>query len=208
MANKKSDRFYFDNFIESAAISCEAACMLKDALENFSVDTLPEKRAALHEIERRGDDKRHEMTNALISAFITPIERDDILNLSQNIDDVTDAIEDILIRIYISNVQTIRPDSIEFADLVIKCCKEMKALLEEMPNFKKSKTLKGFIVEINHLEEMGDDLYVNCMRNLHTTDTDPIDVIAWREIYDFFEKCCDTCEIVANIVENITIGNR
>lgn len=205
---KKSDRFYFDNFIESATISCEAANMLRDVLENFSVDTLEEKREALHDIEHRGDDKRHELTNALVSAFITPIERDDILDLSQNIDDVTDAIEDILIRIYISNVQTIRPDSIEFADVVIQCCEAMQKLLEEFPNFKKSKTLEILIVEINRLEELGDDLYVRCMRNLHTTDTDPLDVIAWREIYDFFEKCCDTCENVADIVESITIGNR
>ncbi|MGI5979457.1 MAG: DUF47 domain-containing protein [Oscillospiraceae bacterium] len=205
---KKSDRFYYDNFIESAAISCEAAKLLRETLGSFDADTLAEKRAALHEIERRGDDKRHEMVNALVSAFITPIERNDILDLSQNIDDVTDAIEDILIRIYMSNVRTIRPDALEFADLVIECCAGMQKLLEEFPNFKKSKTLEGLIVEINRLEETGDELYINCMRNLHTTDNDLLDVIAWREIYDFFENCCDACEHVADIVEGITIGNR
>ena len=61
--------------------------------------------------------------------------------------------------------------------------------------------------EINRLEEVGDDLYVACMRNLHTTSTDPLEIIAWREIYEFFEKCCDTCENVADIIESIVIGN-
>ena len=205
---KKTDRFYYDNFIESAAISCEAAKLLREVLADFSVETLPERREQLHEIEHCGDDKRHELTSALVTAFITPLERSDIIDLSQTIDDVTDAVEDILIRIYMSNVTAVRPDAIEFAALVIECCEAMQKLLEELPNFKKSKTLEDLIVEINRLEELGDDLYVRCMRELHTTDTDPIDIIAWREIYDFFEKCCDACEHVADIVEGIAIGNR
>ncbi len=203
----KKDSFYFRNFVESAEISCEAAKMLKDILCDFDVKTLSENKVKLHEIEHKGDDKRHEMTNVLVRAFITPIEREDMLKLSQYIDDVTDCIEDILIRIYINNVTSIRKDSIEFADLLIQCCAAMKDMLEEFPNFKKSKKLGEFIIEMNRLEELGDDMYVNCMRNLHTTSNDPLEIIAWREIYEFFEKCCDTCENVADIIESIAIGN-
>ncbi|MEA4894201.1 MAG: DUF47 family protein [Oscillospiraceae bacterium] len=203
----KKDSIYYNNFIESAEVSCEAANMLKDILCNFSVETLPESKIRLHEIEHKGDEKRHEMTNVLVRAFITPLEREDILKLSQLIDDVTDCIEDILIRIYINNVTSIRRDSIEFADLLIHCCDAMKEMLEEFPNFKKSKKLNELIIEINRLEELGDDMYVECMRNLHTTSTDPFETIAWREIYEFFEKCCDTCENVADIIESIAIGN-
>lgn len=205
MSNKNS--FYYRNFVESAEVSCEAAAALKEILCHFSVDTLEENMVKLHELEHKGDNKRHEITNVLVRAFITPIEREDILKLSQLIDDVTDCIEDILIRIYINNVTHIREDSIEFADIVIRCCDAMKDMLEEFPHFKKSKKLGEFIIEINRLEELGDDVYVKCMRNLHTTSKDPFEIIAWREIYEFFEKCCDTCENVADIIESIAIGN-
>ncbi|MDR1131396.1 MAG: DUF47 family protein [Oscillospiraceae bacterium] len=203
----KKDSLYFSNFIESAEVSCEAAYALRKILCDFSVDTLPENKALLHEIEHKGDNKRHEMTNVLVRAFITPIEREDMLKLSQYIDDVTDCIEDILIRIYINNVTGIREDSLEFIDIVIKCCEAMKEMLEEFPNFKKSKKLGELIIEINRLEELGDDMYVKCMRTLHTTSTDPLEIIAWREIYEFMERCCDTCENVADIIESIVIGN-
>lgn len=203
----KKDSFYFENFVASAEVSCEAAHALKDILVNFSPDTLLEKRALLHEIEHKGDDKRHEMTRALGRAFITPLEREDMLKLSQCLDDVTDSIEDILIHIYINNITAIRPDSLEFIGVVIACCEAMKQMLEEFSNFKKPKKLNEYIIEINHLEELGDDLYVRCMRNLHTTSKDPVEIIAWREIYDFFEKCCDSCENVADIIESIVIGN-
>ena len=54
----------------------------------------------------------------LAKAFITPIEREDIILLSQNIDEMTDKIEDVLLRIYCNNVQTIRPDALK---LVGRC---------------------------------------------------------------------------------------
>lgn len=203
----KKDSFFYDNFVESAEISCEAARVLKDILLNFDASTLEQKMAELHEIEHKGDNKRHEITKAIVRSFITPIEREDILKLSQNIDDVTDVVEEILIRIYMNNVTSIRPDALEFVDIIISCCDAMKEMLQEFPNFKKSKKLHELIIEINRLEEDGDELYVKCMRKLHTTETDPLVILAWREVYEFFEKCCDTCENVADIIESISIGN-
>lgn len=203
----KKDSFFFENFVESAEVSCEAARALKEILVNFDAGALEQKMAELHEIEHKGDRKRHETTKAIVRAFITPIEREDILKLSQNIDDVTDVVEEILIRIYMNNVTEIRPDALEFVDIVIACCDAMKEMLEEFHNFKKSKKLHDLIININRLEEDGDDLYVKCMRRLHTTETDPLVILAWREVYEFFEKCCDTCENVADIIESIAIGN-
>lgn len=204
----KADSFYFNNFVDSAAIACEAAEMLKNVLTNYSPDTLEEQMKQLHEVEHKGDSKRHEITAVLVRAFITPLEREDILKLSQGIDDVIDSVEDIVIHLYINNVKEIRKDSLEFADVVISCCRSMKQIMEEFHNFKKSKTLSQLTVELNRLEELGDDLYIKSMRTLHSTSTDPMEVMAWHEIYIYFEKCCDACELVADIVESITIGNK
>ncbi|MEG1686260.1 MAG: DUF47 family protein [Angelakisella sp.] len=205
--SKKSELFYFNKFIESAEVSCEAARMLQEVLEHFDATALPDTMKKMHEIEHKGDDQKHEMMSELVRAFITPLERGDIISLSQNIDDVTDSIEDILIHIYITNVTVIHPECIAFAALLIRCCAAMKNLLNDFSNFRKSKQLSTLIIEINRIEEEGDKLYFDAMRKLHTTETNPLMVIAWREIYGFFEKCCDACEDVADIVEGIVIGN-
>lgn len=205
--SKKTEDFFFNNFVGSAEISCEAAEMLKTVLGEFNVNTLPEKLQKMHEIENRGDANKHKMIHELVRAFITPIERDDIMKLSQKIDDVIDSIEDILIHIFMNNVNEIREDSLEFASLLIRCCNTTKEMLVEFCNFKKSKKLKELIIEINHIEEEGDAMYINSMKRLHTTTKDLLAVIAWRDIYEFFEGCCDACEDVADIVESIAIGN-
>ncbi|NLK39393.1 MAG: DUF47 family protein [Clostridiales bacterium] len=204
---KKTDDFYFNNFIDSASISCEMAKALKGILVDFNKDSIQEKIEMLHNIEHKGDAKKHEMIRQLVRAFITPLDRDDIIQISENIDNVTDTIEDVLLHIYINNIQHLRPDCIEFCDLIIRCCEAMKEMLEEFRYFKKSKKLGQLIININHIEEEGDSLYVSAMRRLHTENADPLEVIAWHEIYGFFEKCCDACEDVADIVESIAIEN-
>ena len=70
-----------------------------------------------HEIERSADERRHDLTDKLTKAFITPIEREDIVTLSHHIDEVTDKLEEVLIRIYINNVKTIRPEALRSARL-------------------------------------------------------------------------------------------
>ena len=203
----KSDSFYFNTFSECAALAGEAAQVLHSVLTQFNSDEIDDIMWKLHEVEHKADEKKHDMLSALVKAFITPIERDDIIKLSQAIDDITDSVEDVVIQINMDQVKFIRPDSIEFSNLLIRCCNKVGELLEEFRNFKKSKTIKDIIIEINRLEEEGDQLYISVMKDLHATSKDPIEIIAWRDIYKAFENVCDYCEDVANIVESIVIGN-
>ena len=204
---KKNDNYYFENFIECVECGCQAAKMLEENLTDFDVNQLSDKLEELHRIEHDADKKKHEMMAVLVKAFITPIEREDIILLSQSIDEVTDKIEDVLIRIYINNVQSIRPEAVQFTKVIIRCCQVLKEIMEEFANFKKSKTLHGLIIEINALEEEGDRLFIESMRKLHTQVTDPLEIIAWREIYNFLEKCCDAGEHVADAVESVIMKN-
>ena len=205
--SKKSDGYYFQNFIECVECGCQAAKMLEDNLNHFDTGLLQDKLDELHRIEHDADKKKHEMMAVLVKAFITPIEREDIILLSQSIDEVTDKIEDVLIRIYINNVQQIRPEALAFIKVIIRCCEALKEVMEEFADFRKSKTLHGLIIEINALEEEGDRLFIESMRRLHAEVTDPIEIIAWREIYVYLEKCCDACEHVADVVESVIMKN-
>ena len=127
--------------------------------------------------------------------------------ISQYLDDITDKIEDVILRVYICNVTSIRPESVRFAKLVIRCCEMVKATMEEFPNFKKSKELKQCLIEINRLEEDGDSLYLNSMRTLHTSTTDPVEIIVWRDIFKYLEDCLDACEHTSDIVETVIMKN-
>ena len=205
--SKKSDMIYFDNFVQCADCAVRAAKILERVLENFDPARISESIDEIHEVEHEADVKKHDLMEELMRAFITPIEREDIMAISQYLDDITDKIEDVILRVYICNVTSIRPESVRFAKLVIRCCEMVKATMEEFPNFKKSKELKQCLIEINRLEEDGDSLYLNSMRTLHTRTTDPVEIIVWRDIFKYLEDCLDACEHTSDIVETVIMKN-
>ena len=129
--SKRDENYYFQNFVTSANCALRAAQVLKDTLMEFHPSQLEERLSEMHAIENEGDSQRHEMLGVLAKEFIAPIEREDIILLSQNIDDVTDVIEDVLIRAYINNIPTVRPEALQFSDLLIRCCQLMVSLLED-----------------------------------------------------------------------------
>ena len=205
--SKKQDSFYYENFSECVACACQAAHYLEDTLKSFDPQRLHDVLDELHQVEHAADEKKHELSNVLARAFITPIEREDILLLSQSIDEITDKIEDVMLRLWCNNIQSIRPDAIELGAVLINCCEELRLLLDEFADFRKSKKLREYIIHINTMEEQADKLFIDSMRRLHTTCTDPLEIISWREIYIYMEKCADACEHVADAVESVIMKN-
>ena len=204
---KKNEDFTFDAFVRGIEASCDAAAMVHDAIINYDPEKLPAQLEDLHAIEHRGDEVKHELVSKVSRAFITPLERDDILTLIQAVDSVTDSVEDILIRMRITGVRRMRSDAADFAKLLVRCTDATRQLLQEFRHFKKSKKLNEYIILVNHIEEEGDAMYMEAMRRLHTGVEDLLQLVIWREIYDFFERCFDACEDVADILENMAIGN-
>ena len=205
--SKKQDSYYYNNFISCAEYSCKAVHLLKEILTHFNPQEISRRLDEIHEIERMADDKKHELTDKLAKAFITPIEREDIVELSHHIDDVTDKVEEVLIRVYINNVQKIPQEALQLLDVVCQCCEEVQNLLKEFADFRHSNKITQKIIAINTLEEEADSLYISNMRKLHTEGNDVLYIIAWTAIFNYFEKCADACEHVADTVGSIVMKN-
>lgn len=203
----KSDRFYFENFTAAAECCCTAAEYLETCVKNYDIANIQQMIAQMHEYENRADAKKHEMTKELARAFVTPLDREDLAEISGNIDDVADKIEEVLQRFYMDRIKTVYPEAIEFAEKIVKCCKLMKNLLGELANFKKPQKLKEMVVELSHMEEECDRLYLRAIYELPERTHDVLEIICWREIYDHLEACADTCEHVGDSVEVIVMKN-
>lgn len=206
MARKK-DINYFDAFVELVGYSCQAANLLNEIMNNFNADELHDKMEEMHAIEHGGDEARHVIVKKLAREFITPIEREDIMAMSDAIDNVTDTIEDVLMRMYMFNITYVREHALKMTDVIVKCCNSLKIALNEFYNFRKSQKLHELIVEINHLEEVGDRLFTEATRDLYVNCQDHKEVAAWDTTFHYLEKCCDACEDVANAIENVIMKN-
>ena len=203
----KGDKFYFENFMASAALSKKAATYLVECLENYDPNEIEMMIHKMHEIEHTADIKKHEMNDALARAFVTPVDREDLDMLSHNLDQVTDKLEEIMQKFYIYNIQSVDSSVIEFAKKIVKSCELLCALMEEFENFKRSKKIRELIIELNDSEEECDKLYLASMRELTKNPTDVLTTISWREIYECFESCADACEHVSECVGTVIMKN-
>ena len=204
---RKGDEFYFDNFKACSEHARSAARLLSDVMNDYDPETLPARIEEMHAIEQASDERRHELLDALVTAFITPIEREDLAMLSSNLDDVVDCIEGVLHRLYYNNVRELTSGALELVSMLVKCVDEMHLCISELAKFKRSGTLHEHVVSINTVEEMADEVFVRVMRELHTSERDALRLISLRETYQYLEYCVDACEHVGDLVDSIVMKN-
>lgn len=203
----KGDKFYFENFAVSTALSKQAAEYLVNCLENYDPDKIQDMLEAMHEIENNADVKKHEMREALAKAFVTPVDREDLDMLSHNLDDVVDSIEEILQKFFIYNVRTINPAAVTFAKKIVDACGLLCTLMEEFESFKRSKKTHALIIQLNDVEEECDRLYLASMRELTKDPANVMEILAWRDIFNCLESCADACEHVSECVGSVIMKN-
>ena len=203
----KGDKFYFDNFSQCAQLSKKAADYLVKCLENYEPNRIEKMLEEIHEIEHSADAKRHEISDALAKAFVTPVDREDLDMLSHNLDNVTDKIEDVVQKLYINNIVEINPSAIVFAKQIVRACEYLCEIMDEFANFKKSKKIQALIIKLNDIEDECDKIYLSSMRELMKNPQDILVTISWREIFDCFESCADVCENVSESIGSVIMKN-
>ena len=203
----KTDRIYFENLTGAADCSYKAANYLVECLTNYNAELIQTMQTTMHRFEHDGDMKKHEMSTMLAKAFVTPIDREDLEMISQNIDEVTDRIEEVLQQFYVDEIQTVTTEAIAFAQKLVLCCSVMQDMMAEFIHFKQPQKLHELIVKLNDLEEECDALYLEAIQHTRRKFDNALDVMAWRLVYEKMEKCADACEHVGDCVGMVVMKN-
>lgn len=207
MAMRKKDTDYFEYFRRSAEYAVNAANFLDEILKSFRQSSFQAQFEKMHEIEHAADANRHEMTEKLSKEFLPPIEREDIVALAQELDNVVDTIDEFAQFLYMFNISEIRPDALVFSELIIRSCNALLVAVTEFRSFRKSKTLKEMLIEVNTLESEGDALYSESVRRLFLEGADAQTTMVWVRLFDALEECLDACENAVDIIESVIMKN-
>jgi len=199
---KKID-FYemFDRALENVS---RTADMFVDMLRNFDRAEFAKKAKTIHEFEQEGDMLTHDIIRNLNKTFLTPIDREDIHELSSRIDDVIDLIWATVDRMVIYNVDKPTPEIISMADDLQLTADILKKTIREL-RAKHYDRVKEYCIEINRLENRTDIVYRNALGKLLNEETDPLHIIKLKDIYQLLEDAADRAEDVANVLESIVL---
>ena len=140
--------------------------------------------------------------------FITPLDRDDILDLTHAIDTVTDRIEAVIQSFYMTDVRHIPESAVGLARLIKEGCQALQEAVGPFSTFKNNDAFRVALMKANECEEKADKIYVEAIRDLHTKEREnPVRLLVWSRILSSLEACCDAFERAADLMGSIYLKN-
>lgn len=205
MAKKNND--YFELIKNQTSCCVEASNLLEEILCKFNAGSINTYREQMHGIEHRADGIHHDILNKLSTEFITPIDQEDILRLVQIIDDITDALDEVILDIYMYHIDVIPDETAELSTIVNRCVTALDEAAVELKNYKKRDSLHALLIKVNDIETEADKIYIEAIHKLFGSAADSKTLIGSKSVYEGLEHCCDLCEHAADVIEQIIIKN-
>jgi uncharacterized protein len=193
---------FFDLFERAGANIETAAGLLDEMLREF-----PDRAglaAEILECERIGDRITHEVIGRLNKTFVTPIDREDILELTSALDDVVDYTEEVADYLGLYKIEAPMEQAQRMAEVLHAATIQLALAIPRIRGFKDIGTQT---VEVHRLENVGDQTVREAIASLFEYGTDPMVVIRWKDIFERLENAIDSTERVAYILEGIVIKN-
>ncbi len=198
----KNDRF-FDLFEESARNFVTAAGLLKELMDRC--EDVAEMVKQITALEHYGDTVTHLIMAELHGTFVTPIDREDIAQLAQRMDDVMDFIDAAAMRMMLYDITKPTERAKELADIVVRVTSETSKAIPRLRRRSELSHMREHCIEINRLENEADDVRRSALAELFRDKVELTEVIKWREIYEHMEDAVDRCEDIADILEGVMI---
>jgi len=197
------EREFFDLFEEAGNNAVRAAELLE-----LMLDTWPDHGEALRDVvvcEQEGDRITHDIIQRLNQTFVTPFDREDIIDLASAMDNIVDFIEEIADFLGLFRIEAPTDQAQRMARVLHEATRQVNGA---MPALRRLEDIRTFMVEVNRLENEGDRILREAVATLFDHGIDPMMVIRWKDIYERLEDAIDATEAAMNIMSGIIIKNR
>ena len=201
----KDDKF-FDLLEASAQEARHCVQVMNKVLANpGAVPNLTEFHAA------KEADKRitQQINEAIVTTFVSQLEKDDIEVLSAALYKIPKTVEKIAERFIISASVVKDADftkHIQLLDAATQCVVELVKLLRFLGagRLDEAKQING---KLQQIEGEADKVILDTLKELFSGRHDPIKVLAMKDLYELLEKVIDRCRDTGNIVTHIVLKN-
>jgi uncharacterized protein Yka (UPF0111/DUF47 family) len=200
------DHSFFPLFEKAANNLVKAATLLKELMTKEDPAEHERINKEIKSIEQMGDEVTIKTYEQLHKSFITPFDREDIHELTSNIEDVLDLIYAISKRIFLYKPQKMMPVYKRLADLILEASIEIEkaiiCLKEPAAHINKIRASCNAVKDIEHL---ADEIYFEGVLQLFEKEENAKELIKNNKILELLERCVDEQEEVSETVKSIII---
>jgi uncharacterized protein len=200
----KEGRFYdlFNAHAEQVVRASRELVLLMQDFGNAEVHA-----RLIDEAEHSADRITAEAMRLLHKTFITPIDREQIHQLVNAMDDICDLIQDVTESITLYDVRVVTPEMMRLADVALKCCERVKDVIALLGRDGHAEAVLKTCDEIDRLESDADRELRSAISRLFREEQDVREIIKLKVIYEQLEAITDRCEDVANLAEGVVLEN-
>ncbi len=192
-----SENRFFDLLSRQSLKSIEGL----DALLNFAENGTKENANLVRNIEREADELRRILIQELDQTFITPIDREDIFDLSRAIDDVVDYANTTVDEMEIYEVKGDHHIK-EMVNILRKATRELYDAVKILKDY--PKIASEHAVKTKAYENQIEKAYHMALADLFK-GTDTVYMLKMREIYRHLSNAADRGDEAANIISSIVM---
>ena len=197
---------FFTLFRQQNDILIDAVNTLYELFDDYS--TISEKCRKIIENEYAGNDVSREIARQLSLTFITPIDREDIHSINMAQENFMNSIRAISTRIGLYHFSEIVPGS---RDLILKLKLMMGSIALMLERLSQRKDVEQHAGMVRELKIEADMLLLLLLGETYERKVekpgDLLEIIKWSHIYDRIEETFANAELLANVIEGITLKN-
>jgi len=199
---------FFSLFDNHAKLIVDGALALADVLKHYDIQKDREVGIkTIEDAEHAADRITHETVQLLHTTFVTPFDRDDIHRLISRMDDVLDLIQDTGESLVLYDIQKVTPAATQLAELVLRCAERVQSAVGLMASMADAPAILKICQEIDRLESDADKVMRSAISELFRNETNAIQVIKLKAVYESLESATDKCQDVANVIESVVLEN-
>ncbi|MDR2887383.1 MAG: DUF47 family protein [Bacteroidales bacterium] len=200
------DHSFFPLFENASNNLVKAALLLKESMTKEDIAEHKRVNKEIRDIEHIGDEITNKTYEQLNKSFITPFDREDIHELTSNIDDVLDSIYGVSKRICLYKPQKLMPVYGKLADLIFDAAVEIEkavvCLREPVDNKEK---ITASCNNVRDIEHMADEIYFEGVLQLFEKEENPKELLKNNKILEMLERCVDEQQDVTDTIKAILI---
>ena len=202
---RRIENQFFDKFAELAHEVAACAETFDALVRNWpaSVNDI----SKVKDYEVKCDAIMRETLTLLENSFITPFDREDINLLVRELDHIADGMDNAAARFDLYDIDAMRPEALQMADLILQATKELEELFAHFENFKKDPVVREKMHTVGTIEDEGDTVSRHGLANIFREYNDAIEVLKWKSLIDTMESTVDSCKGVANVVRSVLMKN-
>jgi predicted phosphate transport protein (TIGR00153 family) len=191
---------------ETTTILVQASTYLQELFRLTEKEKRKELCSLIKTEEVKGDKVTGAIVNALHETFLTPLDREDIDALADELDDVIDAINRTSQKVLLYSPDNLPDSTRQLTDIIKKGALEVQGAVQELSHLKHSdKKLRAHYKEIKRLEEEADVLYEKGIIKLFKEETNAVELIKLKEIIQELEKTANRINSTGKVLKTIFV---